>query len=138
MVTLESFTSPWDAHIVRALLESEGIPATVAHEGHIGLNWALSQALGGVKLQVPEAFAERAQQVLADYHAGKFEAALEEEQHLPPDACTSCGSRDLQPIPAMPALALLAAFFAFFGVIFPPARAAKRCRACGTRIEDAP
>jgi hypothetical protein len=44
-VTVATFLSPWEAHIVRGLLETEGIPSTLGSEHHVGANWPLSQAL---------------------------------------------------------------------------------------------
>ena len=51
-VTIASFTSPLEAHMARGRLEAEGIPAFIAHENHIWAEWFLSNALGGVKVQV--------------------------------------------------------------------------------------
>ena len=52
LVTVETFSSPWEAQLARACLEAEGIHAVVADEHFFRLYGALSNALGGVRLQV--------------------------------------------------------------------------------------
>jgi len=64
LVTVESFSSPWQAQLARACLESEGIHAVVADEHFYRLYGALSGTLGGVKLQVRPEEAQRASELL--------------------------------------------------------------------------
>ncbi|HEV8581051.1 MAG TPA: DUF2007 domain-containing protein [Thermoanaerobaculia bacterium] len=64
LVTVETFSSGWEAQLARACLEAEGIHAIVADEHFFRLYGALSSTLGGVRLQVrPEDF-ERASELL--------------------------------------------------------------------------
>ncbi len=65
LVTIASFSFPHEAHIARAKLDSEGIPAVLADEFTISMQWLYSNALGGVKVQVPPSCAERALEILA-------------------------------------------------------------------------
>jgi len=64
LVTIETFSSPWQAQLARACLESEGIQAVVADEHFYRLYGALSSTLGGVKLQVRPEEAQRASELL--------------------------------------------------------------------------
>jgi hypothetical protein len=64
LVTIETFSSPWQAQLARACLESEGIQAVVADEHFYRLYGALSGTLGGVKLQVRPEEAQRASELL--------------------------------------------------------------------------
>ncbi len=64
LVTIETFSSPWQAQLARACLEAEGIHAVVADEHFFRLYGALSGTLGGVKLQVRPEEAERASDLL--------------------------------------------------------------------------
>jgi hypothetical protein len=64
LVTIETFSSPWQAQLARACLESEGIHAVVADEHFYRLYGALSGTLGGVKLQVRPEEARRAAELL--------------------------------------------------------------------------
>ena len=64
LVTVETFSSPWQAQLARACLESEGIHAVVADEHFYRLYGALSGTMGGVKLQVRPEEAQRAADLL--------------------------------------------------------------------------
>jgi hypothetical protein len=65
LVTIASFCFPHEAHIARAKLESENIPVVVADEFTISMQWLYSNALGGVKIQVPPSCVQRAIEILA-------------------------------------------------------------------------
>jgi len=64
LVTVETFSSPWQAQLARACLESEGIHAVVADEHFYRLYGALPGTMGGVKLQVRPGEAQRAAEML--------------------------------------------------------------------------
>jgi len=64
LVTIETFSSPWQAQLARACLESEGIHAVVADEHFYRLYGALPGTMGGVKLQVRPEEAQRASDLL--------------------------------------------------------------------------
>ncbi len=64
LVTVETFSSPWQAQLARACLEAAGIHAVVADEHFFRLYGALSGTLGGIKLQVRPEDAERAAEQL--------------------------------------------------------------------------
>jgi hypothetical protein len=66
LVTIETFTSPWEAQLARACLEAEGIEAVIADEHFFRLYGALSNSLGGVRLQVRPESAERAVELLRE------------------------------------------------------------------------
>ncbi|MDZ4299014.1 MAG: DUF2007 domain-containing protein [Moraxellaceae bacterium] len=58
MITVARFSLAIEAHIARAKLESEGIPAFVADEHTVTAQWLYSNAIGGVRLQVPDSYVE--------------------------------------------------------------------------------
>ena len=64
MVTVETFSSAWEAQLARACLEGEGIHAIVADEHFFRLYGALTSTLGGVRLQVRLVDSERAAELL--------------------------------------------------------------------------
>ena len=64
LVTVAVFVSPHEAGMAKGELEAYGIPAFVADEFAIGANPLLSNALGGIKVQVPARFVAEARQVL--------------------------------------------------------------------------
>ena len=73
---------PADLQVLRARLESEGIPAFVA-DGEINrMNALWSIAVGGVRLMVPREYEAEARQVIAHVKAGRF--ALGDGEGEPP------------------------------------------------------
>jgi len=137
LVTVESFTNPWDAHVTRGLLESEGIPATLASEHHVWANWPFSLALGGVCLEVPREFAARAHDVLRRLRDGEYQAVLEEQQDVQTSRCERCGSAELRDVRSIWSVLLLVATIGLSGVIFPPHIKGWKCMACGNRLSGA-
>lgn len=132
-VTVDSYFSPWDAHITKGLLESEGIPVTLATEHHVWSNWPFSHGLGGVRLQVPEPFQAAARDILDRRASGEFQEALEDQQDLPRARCHSCGSTNLRYFRSPWAIILLLATFGLSGLIFPPDIEGRKCNACGAK-----
>lgn len=130
LVTVETFTDPVEAHISRGLLESEGIPASLGSEHHVWASWHFSQALGGVRLQVPAEYAARARDVLERRRRGEYQLALEQEQELEPTRCSNCGSADLRFTRSPASLLLLFVTLGISGLIFPPRINGVRCNAC--------
>lgn len=63
LVTVGTFSTPWEAQIARARLDSEGLPAWIANE-HVIRLVALSNAVGGIQLKVREGDAAAAAAVL--------------------------------------------------------------------------
>jgi hypothetical protein len=77
LVTVERFTEVWEAHILRARLEAEGLLASIADEHLVSMDWFYSNAIGGVRVQVPACELARAQEVLAALRRGDYQ--LDEE-----------------------------------------------------------
>lgn len=131
--TLAKFRDPWEAHMFRALLEAEGVPALVTDDIVIAMNWPLSTAYGGVRVRVPGAYLDEARGVLERCVDGHYQAALSEMfDGLEELACPNCGSKDIRRRPSFKEL--------WFGIACTLAAAvvkveAKcyRCRKCGTR-----
>ncbi len=65
LVTVAIFVSPHEAGMAKGELEAYGIPAYVADEFAIGANPLLSNALGGIKVQVSANLVEEAYKVLS-------------------------------------------------------------------------
>ncbi|MEZ5464143.1 MAG: DUF2007 domain-containing protein [Lysobacteraceae bacterium] len=88
LVTVARTEMAPEAHILRGRLEAEGIPAFIQHEHHVTMDWLVSNALGGVRLQVPVECAQEAAAILRAVRDG--------ELHLISDAESS----DVRAIPA--------------------------------------
>ncbi len=64
LVTVETFSSSWEAQLARACLEAEGVHSVIADEHFHRLYSALTNTLGGVRLQVRPEDADRAADLL--------------------------------------------------------------------------
>jgi hypothetical protein len=90
LVTVCTYTYPYEADLAKSRLEAEGIPVFVKEEFLVRMNWLYSNALGGIKLQVAEPDAEDARQIL-------FAPEVEEANNTsssnedPEFACPKCG-----------------------------------------------
>lgn len=56
--------------MLRAFLESEGIAASVRDANTVTADWMLSNAIGGVKVDVPDADVSRARELIAQFASG--------------------------------------------------------------------
>jgi len=91
--TVARFREPYEAHLARGKLEAEGIPAVVVDEHLVQINWMYSQAIGGVKLQVPEEVFERAREILGkDYEKELGEIEEAQFEPSPEEVCPNCRS----------------------------------------------
>ncbi len=104
LVTIERFPAVPDAEAARDLLTDQGIPAFLADEQTINVNWLLGNAIGYIKLQVPSDQVEEARSVLREQQGvarlrrrgpeeGGATACLACGAAIPPNQkdCPSCG-----------------------------------------------
>jgi hypothetical protein len=83
LVTIATFAQSWEAHLAAGKLEAAGIPAVLADENIVSTGGGLYTGLaGGIKLQVPQADAERAL------------AELPSRVRVRQVKCPRCGSMD--------------------------------------------
>ena len=99
LTTVASFSFPYEAHIAKSLLASEDIPAFIADEYTINMQWLYSNAMGGVRVQVPRSLAAKAQHILNQNHSHLVDTELNTELNTVTDqqieACLTCASTDL-------------------------------------------
>jgi len=88
--TITSSTYPADIQILKGKLESEGIPVFLRDENTINTDPLISDAIGGVKLQVYESDKEKA---IAIYKQLKSYVADEDGNLV---ACKNCGRKQLE------------------------------------------
>lgn len=81
--TVASYLDPIEAQIARGLLQSEGIDAHVGDEHLSVANWEWRLAIGGTRVRVADADAERARAILRAMDAGEY--AIDDDQ-APADA----------------------------------------------------
>jgi hypothetical protein len=133
LVTVDRYVSPWDAHIVRGRLETEGLMAWVLNEHYIGVDWPSALALGLVRIVVPRLQEAQAREVMDALREGVFEAHLAAMLDEPGDSCPRCGSFRSEVFRDWLGRAVVAAAAFVLHVIFPPP-CEVRCRDCGHRI----
>jgi hypothetical protein len=63
-ITVATYNTPWEAHLARAKLESEGIYALILDEQTASINWFYSNTAGAVRLQVRKDESQRAIEIL--------------------------------------------------------------------------
>ena len=91
-VTIRAFRDLPEAIVARNMLEQAEIPCSLADEHAVGINWIWSNAIGGVKLQVPATYVEAAEAVLAQPVPAEF--ATDGSEYVQP-VCPKCGSLDV-------------------------------------------
>ena len=69
LVTLKTFRYLPEAEAHRMFLESEGLRAFLADAEIVNMDWLLGNAIGNVKLQVPESEAKKALELLSQMPA---------------------------------------------------------------------
>jgi len=64
LVTVGTYSTDYEANLVRAELEAFNIDAVLADDNAIHMNWLWSNAIGGVKVRVPESELAEARRVM--------------------------------------------------------------------------
>lgn len=85
-VTVRTYDAPTPAKLAATALEDADIEVRVVDDEIVAADPLLSQAYGGVKLEVPEPQVERAREILADERDGALEedvADIEDEDYEP-------------------------------------------------------
>jgi hypothetical protein len=77
-----------EAQLAQGKLGSEGIAAFLDNEFTVGVIWTYSNALGGVRLMVPEGRVDEARAILAADESSAVGALFPDAS----DACPACGS----------------------------------------------
>jgi hypothetical protein len=134
LVTVRRYRDLAQAFVGRSLLESAGIPAWIADEHLVRMDWFYSNLVGGLRLQVDEHEELAAREVLEQPAPGAI-AYSEEQAYIQP-TCPECGSDEVTPGggtdtgPSLMALHSLS-------IPVPRRTTAWRCGACGAHWIDA-
>ena len=87
LVTIETFRDLGEALLAKGRLEAAEIDACLADENLVRMDWFLANAVGGIKLKVPEEQAEEAFRVL---FTDKYKVPAEDDPK-----CPKCGSGNI-------------------------------------------
>jgi Zn finger protein HypA/HybF involved in hydrogenase expression len=115
------FLTVGEAQAAATALDAAGIDCHLADQNLVGVDWAMAQAVGGIKVLVPDEDLERAQEILSPDQYATEDRGPRTEDNLPrtedePAAqCPECGSRDFQSVPRFRIFLLIAAIFIGIG-----------------------
>ncbi|MCX6324158.1 MAG: DUF2007 domain-containing protein [Sphingobacteriales bacterium] len=129
MVTLKTFDQYFSANILRSRLESEGILCLLKDENTVTIDPLLSNAIGGIKLQVPEADWLRARSLLASY----------DDEARKSLTCPKCKSHHINLVNKQSPKNILTALltWSFASYALAPEQI-YQCQVCGFESLDAP
>jgi hypothetical protein len=94
LVTLWRYRDLPEALVAKSKLDSAALWCFLADENMVYLNWFMSNAIGGVRLQVSDTDAADAMTLLGEEIPAVFSAEDVGEEYWQP-ACPKCGSRDV-------------------------------------------
>ena len=133
LVTVRRYRDLAEAYVGRSLLESAGIPAWIADENLVRMDWFYSNLLGGMRLQVDESEEAAAREILEEGAPGTITYG-EAETYVQP-TCTKCGSAEITLGSGTERGRSLVALYVL-GIPVPPREAAWHCEACGAQWMD--
>lgn len=91
-VVIARFSFPLDAQIARASLVSAGIPAFVADEHTINMDWFYSNAMGGVRLHVRREDLDEARRILETDFSELVDEFFTDDESVDVVRCRRCRS----------------------------------------------
>jgi hypothetical protein len=132
LVTLRRYRDLSEAIVARSLLESAGITAYLREENLVRLDWQISNAVGGIRLQVEAADAQAAAEFLAQPIPDSIPFGDQAEFVQP--RCPRCGSLDITFEGSSRGAALTSLYVLSLPV--PSGRKTWLCSSCEARWED--
>jgi len=133
-LTIATFTGPLEAYIAKGRLESEGITTFIIHKHHIWAEWWLSNALGGIKLQVFQKDGDNAQQIMQSHFDGEYEELLKQNfTDLQSNTCPECKSTNFISSLSQKRLFIEILALGLLATIFPFQRNQHTCQNCSHR-----
>ncbi len=124
-IVIKTFSFPYEAQIAKTQLEAFGIPVYIENEHTINMDWFYSNALGGVRLLVPENYVDEAKSFLEKDFSDELEQKFGESK----ECCPVCGSLDIEVNTKGKKSAFLA--FMCFGLPLVSFKNGNRCKRCG-------
>ena len=129
LIQIAAYSCPHEANIAKASLEAANIPASIADEHMINMDWFMSDALGGIRLFVPVQHEAEARALIEQDYSylveQEFEDIVEEKK-----TCPSCGSTELEDYTIGKKPAFITILLLGFPLFFY--KQGVRCLSCGT------
>lgn len=136
-VTVATFNFSHEAYMAKNKLEAEGIPCMIADEFTIAMDWLYANALGGIKVKVPEEKFEEARVILDQDYSDDLDDITEADlnrdyedfQDYEEDTtCPFCHSTDCELIASEQPESFLSRLT--FGMVHPQIKYRYRCHIC--------
>jgi len=134
LVTVRRYRDLAEAYVGRSLLESASIPAWIADENLVRMDWFYSNLVGGMRLQVDERDEAVAREILEERTPGTITYG-EEDVYIQP-TCPKCGSAEISLGGGTERGRSFVALYVL-SIPVPPREATWHCEACGTQWADA-
>ncbi|MDX2359613.1 MAG: DUF2007 domain-containing protein [Crocinitomicaceae bacterium] len=132
LITLKTFDSAIDAHILKARIEADGIPCYIFDENIVTLDPLLNFAVGGIKLKVDERDIEQSKEILVAINKMPYHDSQEKDV-----CCPNCDSTNLiNDFKSMKGIkGFLSAVVSFLLMVFPIYYSSVfKCRDCDTEF----
>jgi len=129
LITIKTFESAVEAHLLRLKLENEGIQCFLVDENTVSLNPLFNIAIGGIKLRIDESDEPKAKELVAEMENAAF---VDEDERI--ITCPKCQSKDLYAnFKSMKgAKGVMSAIVSFLFMVFPIYyKSVYKCKACG-------
>jgi hypothetical protein len=134
LVTVRRYRDLAEAYVGRSLLESAGIPAWIADENLVRMDWFYSNLVGGMRLQVDPRDETAAREILQESAPATITYGEQDEFVQP--TCPKCGSPEVTLGSGTESGRSLVALWVV-GVPVPPREAMWHCDGCGATWDDA-
>jgi hypothetical protein len=132
LVTVARYRDLAAAEVAQTALESAGIKTYVQDAHTVTMNWAWSNALGGVRLQVAPSDEASAKEILAQ--SVPEEIVFAEDESFQQPRCPHCNSTEVTFMGASRGAALASLYT--LGLPLPQGRETWTCSSCGAHWED--
>lgn len=129
-IVVASYSYPYEAQIAKARLVSVGIPVNIENEHTINMYWLYSNALGGVRVSIPEIYFEKAKYLLEN----DFSDDIDDEFEILKTQCPECKSELIEPYTKGKKSAFL--FFTLLGFPMAQYEHGYKCQNCGLFFKD--
>lgn len=133
-LTVRTFDSAVEAHLLKTKLESEGIPCVLFDEHLVNMNPLYSVAVGGIKLKIRESDWEKAAVILEEIEEQPWRDEKEDAIK-----CPRCGSEELYAnFKSMKGIkGILTAIVSFLLAVFPfYYKTVYKCKNCGAEFRS--
>jgi transposase-like protein len=133
LVTVRRYRDLAEAYVGRSLLESAGIPAWIADEHLVRMDWFYSNMVGGMRLQVEERDEAAALEILEEEAPETI--TYDDEKAYEQPTCPKCGSSEVTLGGRTERGRSLVALYVL-AIPVPPREATWHCDACGAQWKD--